>query len=228
MKLGLQGVTVVFSSGDNGVSGLQSKCLGSGNVLSPQFPASCPYVTAVGGTEVSPGKTVQDPEVAWPHSGGGFSNFFSSPSYQQAAVTSYFTNSDPGYKYYSGADKLGANNGIYNRSGRAYPDVSANANLILLANGPNLTHADGTSASAPTFASIINRINEERIKVGKGSVGFVNPTLYKNPGVLNDITDGSNPGCGTQGFKAVKGWDPVTGLGTPNFGKMKDLFMSLP
>jgi tripeptidyl-peptidase-1 len=230
MKLGLQGVTVVFSSGDNGVGGIQGQCLGTDKtVFNPQFPASCPYVTAVGGTEVFPSKTVNDPESAWPSSGGGFSNVFSSPSYQQAAVSSYFSNSDPGYKYYSGADKLGANKGIYNRSGRAYPDVAANANNILIANdGVNLTHSGGTSASAPTFASIINRINEERIKAGKGSVGFVNPTLYKNPGVLNDITNGTNPGCGTQGFKAVKGWDPVTGLGTPNFGKMKDLFMSLP
>jgi len=229
MKLGLQGVTVVFSTGDNGVSGIQSKCLGTnGRAFNPQFPASCPYVTAVGGTEVFPGKTVNDPESAWPSSGGGFSNIFSSPSYQKAAVSSYFNNSDPGYAYYSGTDKLGANGGLYNRSGRAYPDVSANANGILIANGTRLTHSGGTSASAPTFASIINRINEERIKTGKGPVGFVNPTLYKNPGVLNDIVNGTNPGCGSQGFRAVRGWDPVTGLGTPNFGRMRDLFVGLP
>lgn len=67
----------------------------------------------------------------------------------------------------------------------------------------------GTSASAPAFASILTRINEERIAAGKGTVGFVNPTLYANPTVLHDITTGSNPGCNTNGFSAASGWDPV-------------------
>jgi tripeptidyl-peptidase I len=82
--------------------------------------------------------------------------------------------------------------------------------------------------SAPIFASLLNRIVEERIKVGKGPLGFVNPTLYENPQVLNDITNGTNPGCGTNGFNAAKGWDPVTGLGTPNYPKMLELWLSLP
>lgn len=82
--------------------------------------------------------------------------------------------------------------------------------------------------SAPIFASLLNRIVDERIKVGKGPLGFVNPVLYENPQVLNDITNGTNPGCGTNGFSAAKGWDPVTGLGTPNYPKMLDLWLSLP
>jgi tripeptidyl-peptidase-1 len=86
----------------------------------------------------------------------------------------------------------------------------------------------GTSAAAPVFAAILTRINEERLAVGKSTVGFVNPALYAHPEVFNDITQGSNPGCGTQGFSAAKGWDPVTGLGTPNYPEMLDLFMSLP
>ncbi len=80
----------------------------------------------------------------------------------------------------------------------------------------------------PIFASIINRINEERLAVGKSTVGFVNPVLYANPEILNDITRGENPGCGSNGFKAVSGWDPVTGLGTPNYPKMLKLFIGLP
>lgn len=88
----------------------------------------------------------------------------------------------------------------------------------------------GTSASCPIVASLINRINEERIAVGKKSVGFVNQVLYQHPEVLNDVVNGyvthawskvpqmlmlsrSNPNCGTNGFTAVQGWDPVTGLG---------------
>ena len=41
---------------------------------------------------------------------------------------------------------------------------------------------------------------------GKGPVGFVNPTLYMFPHVLTDITNGTNVGCGTEGFSAIKGW----------------------
>jgi tripeptidyl-peptidase-1 len=59
-------------------------------------------------------------------------------------------------------------------------------------------------------------------------LGFINPVLYAHPEILNDITNGTNPGCGTEGFKAVKGWDPASGLGTPNYGKMLRLWLSLP
>ena len=86
----------------------------------------------------------------------------------------------------------------------------------------------GTSASSPIFASIVNRIVEDRMRKGKAPLGFMNPALYGFPSMLNDITNGTNPGCGTPGFKAVKGWDPVTGLGTPNYPRMLDYFMSLP
>jgi tripeptidyl-peptidase-1 len=72
------------------------------------------------------------------------------------------------------------------------------------------------------------QINEERLAIGKSTVGFINPALYSNPWVLNDITNGSNPNCGTGGFSAVPGWDPVTGLGTPNYPRMLELFLSLP
>ena len=58
----------------------------------------------------------------------------------------------------------------------------------------------GTSASSPLFAAILTRINEERIAAGKTPVGFVNPTLYANAGLLHDITEGANPGCETDGF----------------------------
>jgi tripeptidyl-peptidase-1 len=92
---------------------------------------------------------------------------------------------------------------------------------------------------------IIPQLNEERAAVGKGPIGFVNPVLYANPGVLNDIVNGTNLGCDSGGFQAVPGyvnsilgyierllmcdrWDPVTGLGTANYPKMKSLFLSLP
>ena len=63
----------------------------------------------------------------------------------------------------------------------------------------------GTSASAPVFASILTRINEERLAANKPPVGFVNPVLYDHPEVFQDITVGNNSGCGTPGFYAAEG-----------------------
>lgn len=88
----------------------------------------------------------------------------------------------------------------------------------------------GTSASAPTTASIITLINDARIAVGKGPVGFINPSIYSPlfKDAFNDITTGGNQGCGTPGFTATTGWDPVTGVGTPNFERLLALWLVLP
>ena len=71
--------------------------------------------------------------------------------------------------------------------------------------GGNFSLSGGTSASTPIVAAVINRINEERLNAGKGPIGFLNPSLYANPSMLNDITNGTNPGCDTVGFSAVSG-----------------------
>jgi tripeptidyl-peptidase-1 len=52
--------------------------------------------------------------------------------------------------------------------------------------------------------------------------------LYAHPEAFNDITVGGNPGCGSDGFKAQPGWDPVTGLGSPKYDKLVEVFLSLP
>lgn len=121
-----------------------------------------------------------------------------------------------------------ANGGIYNVGGRGYPDISAVGDNGVIINNGLPTLIGGTSASASVFAAILNRINEERLAAGKKTVGFVNPTLYANPSVFHDITVGSNPGCNTQGFAVTQGWDPVTGLGTPNYPALLRVFMALP
>ena len=142
-------------------------------------------------------------------SGGGFSNIFPIPSYQKSAVAHYFANNKLPFDSYNklspnepnpkvvnidgliGTDPLARYNGI----GRGYPDVSANGlNYTTYINGI-FSLTGGTSEAAPIFASIINRINEERLAAGKTSVGFLNPTLYANPSALNDVTKGSNRGC---------------------------------
>lgn len=83
MKLGLQGVSFVVSSGDSGVAGSPGDpspdgCLGSGQVFAPQYPASCPYVTAVGATFLSStGNVYKDEEIAVTRfpSGGGLAHY---------------------------------------------------------------------------------------------------------------------------------------------------------
>ncbi|MCJ1311870.1 hypothetical protein MMC25_005543 [Agyrium rufum] len=245
LKLGLQGSSIFFSSGDNGVGQRpfndNNGCLGNGSIFDPQWPVSCPYVTAVGATKVYPGHTVFEPESVAndlpgaPYStayssGGGFSNIFGQPDYQLTAVNTYFAEHDPGYAYYSGFGNtsIGVGGGRYNRIGRAYPDVSANGdNIALFVNG-NFTFEGGTSASSPIFASVVTRLNAERLLANKTTIGFINPALYANPTVLNDITNGTNPNCDSNGFPAVTGWDPSSGLGTPNYPKMLAYFLSLP
>ncbi|MCJ1474289.1 hypothetical protein MMC13_002947 [Lambiella insularis] len=230
-KLGMLGTTFLYSSGDNGVAGNSGQCIdpttgqynnGTSGKFNPSFPGTCPYITSVGATQIVPGASVTAPEEACEtviFSGGGFSNVFPLPSYQAAAVQEFFTNYPPPY----GADRF--NN---SRMTRGFPDVSANgANYVIAIDG-TFSLVYGTSASSPTFGSVLTIVNEVRADLGKGSIGFVNPTLYANPEVLNDITKGGNQGCGTPGFTAVPGWDPVTGLGTPNTLKLIALYALLP
>ncbi|CAI7623973.1 unnamed protein product [Penicillium pancosmium] len=236
MKLGMQGVSVVVASGDSGVAGrggdpTPSNCLGDdGDVFAPDFPASCPYMTAVGSTYLPFGKlSTSHSERATTRfgSGGGFSNIYKRPDWQDKAVEQYFATAKPTYKYYESVDNssFAANGGIYNRIGRGYPDVSAIGDGIAIFNKEIPQIIGGTSASAPVFASILTRINEERLAAGKSTVGFVNPVLYQHPEAFFDITKGNNPGCDTNGFDAAVGWDPVTGLGTPNYPALLDVFM---
>lgn len=92
MKLGLQGTTLVFSSGDGGVAGGHgSDCLGkNGDIFNPQIGASCPYVTVVGSTVLPAGSSADGAQKATDSfaSGGGFSNIWVTPVWQQSAVAS--------------------------------------------------------------------------------------------------------------------------------------------
>ena len=81
------------------------------------------------------------------------------------------------------------------------------------------------SASAPVFAAMVSRINEERLAAKQAPLGFLNPFLYANAGAFTDVTLGDDKiGRGGDplpyGFVAAKGWDPVTGLGTPNYAEL--------
>ncbi|KAH8976607.1 subtilisin-like protein [Lactarius hatsudake] len=209
--LGVRGVSVLVSSGNKGIG--PGTCMGDDGTVrfKPAFPGHSqhrhafagPYVTVVGGT------TGFEPEVAASFSGGGFSDYFKRPTYQEEAVSTFLQNLGNRYQ------------GLYNASGRGIPDIAAQAiGLPIFLNG-NERKVSGTSAATPIVAGIISLLNDWLILTGQGPLGFLNPWLYgRGSQGFTDITEGSNPGCNLDGFSAIAGWDPVTGLGTPRFRQM--------
>ncbi|KAF9205658.1 hypothetical protein BGZ59_000338 [Podila verticillata] len=207
-QLGSIGVSVIVASGDAGVGGGDCKTNdGSSLVLfQPMFPASCPFVTSVGSTDSF------EPEVAASFSGGGFSRYFMQQDYQRAAVSAYL----------DGQGKMNA--GLFMSSGRGYPDVAALASKYQVVERGQVVTESNTAASATVFASVVSLLNDAHLATGKPPLGLLNSLLYsKLASELNDVVMGSNPSCGTNGFTAGPGWDPVTGLDTPNFTKMMAL-----
>jgi tripeptidyl-peptidase-1 len=191
MKLGLQGSTIMIASGDDGVAGFStyanpSGCMGpKRDVFNPQFLATCPYILSVGSTYLPTNSTAgKDPEVATDRflSGGGFSNIYETPEWQKENVQRYLSKANITFEGYEGggANYSTAKSGIgrFNKLGRAYPDVSANGDRFVIANGGQLLRIGGTSASCPLWGSIITLINEERLTAGKKPVGFIHPVLY--------------------------------------------------
>ena len=167
---------------------------------------------------IAPEASVSDPEIAAVFqasnltSAGGFGNYFPAPQYQQSAIANYFYRNPspyPTYAYNGSAASIGANGGRFNRLGRGVPDVSATGNnLTVVYNDCLANYGGGTSMAAPIFAAVVHLLNEERLAANKSTLGFVNPALYANPQVLNDISGGRNFGCGfniSEGFEAVNG-----------------------
>jgi tripeptidyl-peptidase I len=208
--LGLRGTTLLISSGDSGV-GPDGKCVSNDGKNTrkflPAFPASCPYITTVGGTQnFAPERTV-GPSF---YGGGGFSETWPQPIWQREAVDAYV------------ASLNGEYDGLYNKKGRAYPDLSAQSLDFVISINGSFGRVSGTSASTPLTAGIIALLNDQRLAAGKSKLGFLAPALYLGAGAkgLNDITEGSNNGCDTSGFPAKQGWDAATGWGTPRFKQL--------
>ncbi|KAJ7362345.1 subtilisin-like protein [Mycena albidolilacea] len=198
MQLGAVGISAIFASGDGGVGGVQPTTCTN---FVPSAPGGCPFITSVGGTTNVP------PHAASLFSSGGFSNYFPTPNYQAADVAAYLGSIGTLYE------------GLYNKSGRGFPDVSAASHNIEIVWQGSVNLVDGTSCASPIFASMIALVNDRLLAAGKPVLGFLNPFLYSTTGrtSFTDVTSGHNPGCNTDGFSATTGWDPVTGLGTPNF-----------
>eukprot|EP00607_Mallomonas_marina_P010095 CAMPEP_0182420778 /NCGR_PEP_ID=MMETSP1167-20130531/5842_1 /TAXON_ID=2988 /ORGANISM="Mallomonas Sp, Strain CCMP3275" /LENGTH=669 /DNA_ID=CAMNT_0024597203 /DNA_START=38 /DNA_END=2047 /DNA_ORIENTATION=+ len=226
--MGLRGLSVIFASGDSGVGGLAFRRVRCEKTW-PVWPASSPYITAVGGTKL--GDSGEE-EVCSIDSGGtitgggGFStvsNRADDAPWQVEAVDGYLS------KYASqmtGIDK-------FNAKGRGYPDVSVLAHDFPVLLYYSIVKLSGTSASAPLFAGMIALINDLRLKAGKSPMGFLNPFLYwvakNNPSAYNDITKGHincgimGDGCCPEGFPATPGWDAATGLGSINYPEFKKM-----
>jgi subtilase family serine protease len=237
------GVTVLGSSGDGGTANIKKTPVHVGGTLIPfptvEWPASDPLVTGVGGTYLctDPQATASQPrtlfagpvgkcnanptqtEVGWTFSGGGFSHVFSRPSYQ---------------------DSLPAGSTPIPSSTRGVPDIGLQASsgtgaLVYISLPPDGSSGlicsgvpcstgwfdiGGTSLSCPQWAGLVAIADQ----INGGGLGLINPALYKlgaSPtryaNDFFDVTTGNNTANSTvPGYPATTGWDPITGLGTPN------------
>jgi len=199
------GVTVCCAAGDDG-----SRDQVNDGLAHCDFPASSAYVLACGGTTLQSTGTTITSETVWNDgpdggaTGGGISDTIDLPTWQANANVPPSVN--PG-----------------GRIGRGVPDVAGNADpntgYQILADGQEGS-VGGTSAVAPLWAGLIACINQ---KLGTPA-GFLNPLLYTlaannaaNANTVNDITTGNNDITGQiGGYSAGPGWDPCTGVGTPN------------
>lgn len=134
-QLGAQGVSLIFSSGDSGVGGSDVCFTNDGKNTStflPAFPAGCPFVTTVGATKnINPEIVATDAGNGFV-SGGGFSNYFARPSYQDKVVPTYITS------------LKGQFSSLFNASGRGYPDIAAQGFHFLVAWNGTIVSLDGT------------------------------------------------------------------------------------
>ncbi len=182
----LLGITVIAASGDHGSTDGMT-----GNQNHVDFPASCPHVLAVGGTRLVSANNLITSETVWNDGpAGGASGGGYSNIFQrpdwQASVVTK------------------PNRGVPDTAGDADPDTG----YTILVDGERLS-IGGTSAVAPLWAGLIARCNQQL----NTRLGFLNPTLYSinQSSGFHDITQGNNGS-----LSATPGWDPCTGLGTPN------------
>ncbi|KAG2764631.1 hypothetical protein PC129_g12720 [Phytophthora cactorum] len=233
MKAALRGISILVSAGDAGVRGSH---LAEGFCRVPacskfmsMFPASSPYVTAVGATTIATG-SARDGNGKWKEavtstsearvlitSGGGFSDLYDMPEYQRRAVSPYLVfASSTGISPY------------FRSTGRAMPDVAAVGHAFPVVVNGEVGATDGTSVSAPVLASMVTLLNRALPELPP--LGFLNPLLYRLydvcPHVFADITQG-DIACGSKGMKCCKkghvattGWDAASGLGTLRFSTL--------
>ena len=234
------GVTVLGSSGDGGTTNNMKEPVKNPQTIpypSVEWPASDPLVTGVGGTYLctNPTANTNDPrtlfagpaarckanptqtEVGWTFAGGGFSQVFSKPDYQNTLP--------------AGSTSIGSMRGVPDVAFQASAGTGALVYISLPPDGqsglicgasPCSTgwfDIGGTSLSCPQFAGLVAIADQ----INGGGLGLINPALYKigadstrYAADFFDVTTGNNTTSSIPGYPATTGWDPVTGLGTPN------------
>ena len=240
------GVTVLGSSGDGGSANSQKTPVGKGGSTIPgptvEWPASDPLVTGVGGTYLctDPSATDAQPrtlfagpvarckanptqtEVGWTFSGGGFSHVFDKPAYQGTLP--------------AGSTPIGSARGVPDIGLQAsagtgalvYLTLPPDGNSGLICGGAPCSTGwydiGGTSLSCPQWAGLV----AIAAQLHGGGLGPINPALYRlanNPTTYAadffDVTTGNNTADpDVPGYPATTGWDPITGLGTPNAARL--------
>jgi subtilase family serine protease len=234
-------ITVLGSSGDNGTANTQKTPVHTGGSTIPvptvEWPASDPLVTGVGGTYLctdpnnttsrvvdsidQPAKCQDNPgqaEIGWTFSGGGFSHVFGKPAYQNTLP--------------AGSTAIGSMRGVPDIALQASAGTGALVYLTLPPDGlsgllcgnvacsTGWYDIGGTSLSCPQWAGLVALADQ----VNGGGLGLINPALYKvasDPtryaNDFYDVTVGNNTAVtSVPGYPATTGWDPITGLGTPN------------
>ncbi len=220
MQAAAQGQSILAASGDSGAY----DC--GGSTLAVDDPASDPYITGVGGTTLSlNNNNSYGSEIAWSDqtvgygSGGGISQFWTMPAYQQSANNVISPNSS--------GTPCNAPTASYCRQ---VPDIALNADpnsgyivycTISAAGCSSSTpfvRVGGTSAAAPMWAAIVALSNQYILAHGGNNLGFLNPTLYTllsnnttYEQAFHDITTGTN-----LYYTATSGYDMATGIGSAN------------
>jgi pseudomonalisin len=243
-----QGITPFVSSGDSGAAGCNggSDTTGSGAAVSGL--ASTPFNVAVGGTQFndtanpaaywSATNNATDhssalsyiPEIAWNESGnvsggsglwassGGQSTVYAKPSWQVCV-------------------------GVPSTNARFVPDVALTAAghdgyLVIQGHTSTVTGlgaVGGTSASSPSFASVMALVNQKTAQSwGNANTKFyslANAQYTGAPGaatIFHDTTSGNNSVPGVTGFNCGTGYDAVTGVGSVDVSSLVNNFTGTP
>ena len=189
------GITVLAAAGDNGST--DGVTDGKQHV---DFPASSPHVLGCGGTKLVGSSASITSEVVWNETAAN-----------EGATGGGISTVYPQPSFQSGI--------VATKTGRGVPDVSGNADPAtgyqVRVDGQNIV-VGGTSAVAPLWAALIALVNTQT----KTAAGLLQPKIYAGATAFQDITQGNNGA-----FKAAKGWDACTGLGTPNGTAIANLLM---
>jgi hypothetical protein len=252
----VQGQTIVSAAGDSGATDCDSQTAAATQGPAVAFPASSPYVTAVGGTMFNEdggsywsagngaysGSAVSYiPEMVWNETavfgtleagGGGASSYFTKPAFQTGlGVPNDYSRDVPDVALAAGS----------NHDGYLFCSQGFCTNGFRNAAG-NLDVSGGTSVATPAFAGILALL-EQKLKI---SIGNANPVIYGLANssyagsVFHDITSGSNaspcvagstacPGSGSIGYSAATGYDLASGWGSVDaFHFVSDWLLAAP